>query len=723
MKRSLLLIGLLLAGGFAALPVEAAEETPPPSKNWLSSSATLMLLGRGDVESSKFEEYRTVPKGISMPRFSLAGRVAGLDISLSAQNVSRRDQRYTGTVVNQWFKVTFDYNEIMHNIGFAGRTLFNDTAPGVWSLSSTLRGLLQTKWDSTPSAQRTYPWLVDFWGPSLAAGNTVDVSLQRNRGTYAVELGRALGFDLKLSYIRETRKGTKDTTPVYVSSQIFELPTPTNYLTQDFGLTAALNRKWGNLHGGFHYNWFKNDVSLMLVDNPLRATDAAYKNNLGGPAQGHNVMAPDNSASSFSLGGMAKFGRSTRLLADVTLGQWKQNAAFFPYTFNTAVETTGGVPAYLTSSLPAASLNGKIQTTTMNFSFLTRPLEALYINVRYRLYDFDNKTPRIASPGYVSWDRSWSDTANTSIPYGYKTGRFETILGWEFGRALAFEGAFRQTVNDRTFREAEETKEKAFTLSAISRGFDWALLRVVYENSKREVSGIEDGVTDLHFDLAKRDSQKVGVDLEVSPVDPLTVLVSYFDRKATYKNPSWGYQSAKYRTFTGEVNYQAGPVDATAYYTAEKNTDGHKGYQRISNVLEWYTAMADDRTDSYGANLKFKIVPDTWDLALFYRYQKVNGFLDLEGSAAVQKTRAGNGGIQDIPDFDDTSITSLKAQLSYALMTDCSVAVGVWHENYRFNDASVQAGVFFPTSGVFSLGDNHGTYKVTSVYLSLSFQL
>jgi hypothetical protein len=547
--------------------------------------------------------------------------------------------------------------------------------------------------------------------------------LQRNRGTYAVELGRALGFDLRMSYIRETRRGSKDTTPVYVSSQIFELPTPTDYLTQNFGLTAALNRKWGNVHGGFNYNWFKNDVSLMLVDNPLRATDAPYANNLGGPARGHNVMAPDNSATTFSLGGMAKFGSATRLLADVALGQWKQNAPFFPYTFNTAVQTTDKRPANLTSTLPAASLNGKIQTTTVNVSFLTRPIEPLYINVRYRLYDFDNQTPRISSPGYVSWDRSWSTSANTSIPYGYKTGRFETVLGWEFGRALSLEGSYRQVVNDRTFREAEKTTEKAFTVSAISRGLDWALLRVVYENAQRDVSDIEEGVADLHFDLAQRDSERVGVDLEVTPLDPLTVLVSYFDRKSTYKNPAWGYQSAKYRTFTGEVNYEAGPVDATAYYTVEKNKDGHKGYQRISNVLEWYTAMADDRTDSYGGNLKFKIVPDKWDLALLYRYQKVNGFLDLEGSPAVQATRKGNGGIQDVPNFDDTSIRSFKAQLSYALRADCTLAVGVWNENYRFSDASVRDGVYFPTSGVFSLGDNHGTYKVTSVYMSLTFQL
>jgi hypothetical protein len=508
---------------------------------------------------------------------------------------------------------------------------------------------------------------------------------------------------------------------VYVSSQIFELPTPTDYLTQDFGLAASLNRKWGNIHGAFHYNWFQNDIPLMLVDNPLRATDQLYVNPIGGPAQGHNVMPPDNSASTFSFGAMLKFGLQTRLLGDVAMGQWKQGDAFFPYTFNTTVLTADGAPANSTSSLPAKSLNGKINTTTMNFSLSSRPLEALYLNLRYRSYDFKNNTPPIISPGYVSWDRSWSTSGNTSIPYGFKTGRFEAILGWNFGRTLSIEGAYRNVVDEKTFREAEKNVEKAFSFSVILHGWEWALVRATYENANREASGIGPGVTDLYFDEAKRKTEKVGFNIELSPFDPLTVVVSYFNRKDTYQNPSWGYQAAKYTMLGGEINLDTSRLEATVYYTLERNQDGHKGYQTISSLLEWYTAMADDKTDSFGGNVKLKIVPDKWDFSALYRYQKVNGFLNLEGSAAIQATRAGNGGIQDIPDFDDTSLTTLKAQLSYAISSEFTFSLGAWSEKYSFDDSSVQAGLYFPAPGVFMLSPNYGSYNVTAFYTSLAY--
>jgi len=722
MKRTTLLIVLLAGGIWAASLPASAEETPAPAENWFSGKATLRLLGRGDVDSSKFEEYRAVPKGISMPDFTLVGSLSGKKFALFGENISQRDQRYSGYVEGGWFKVTFDYNQIMHNIGFGGRTLFNETAPGVWSMSTTLRSLLQTAWDATPSASKTYPWLLDFWGPSLAASGKVDVSLQRNRGTTVLDLGQGLGFSFKLSYVRETRKGAKDTTPVYVSSQIFELPTPTDTLTQDFGLMTSLDRKWGNIHGAYHHNWFKNNLPLLMVDNPLRATDAPYVNPIGGPAQGHNVMAPDNSASTLSFGALLKFGKQTRLLGDVARGQWKQNAAFFPYTFNTTVLTAEGTQATSPSSLPAQSLNGKIDTMALNVSFSSRPLDPLYLNLRYRSYDFKNNTPPIVSPGYVSWDRSWSTTGNTSTPFGYKTGRFETIVGLNFGKTLALEGAYRHAVEERTFREAEKNTEKAFALSAIGRGGDWALVRATYENAKREASGIGPGVTDLYFDEAKRKTEKVGFDIELSPFDPLTVVLSYFSRKDTYQNPSWGYQSAKYNTLSGEVNLDISRLEATVYYTIERNQDGHKGYQTISNMLEWYTAMADDKTDSFGGNVKLKIVPDKWDFSALYRYQKVNGFLNLEGSAAIQATRAGNGGIQDIPDFDDTSLTTLKAQLSCAVSSECTLALGAFAEKYTFDDASVEAGLYFPAPGVFMLSPNYGSYNVTAFYTSLAYR-
>ena len=74
---------------------------------------------------------------------------------------------------------------------------------------------------------------------------------------------------------------------------------------------------------------------------------------------------------------MLKFGKQTRITADVAFGQWNQNAQIYPYTINSTILTTAGVPANTTAALDKQSLDGKIDTTTLNFGFSSRPIDGL----------------------------------------------------------------------------------------------------------------------------------------------------------------------------------------------------------------------------------------------------------------------------------------------------------------------------------------------------------
>ncbi len=92
----------LLAPSLPALAQDAPAAAAAPI-NWFEGTATLDLLGRDDVDSSKFEEYRVVPKGVSMPVFNAqpAARTAPTSPS-GASNIAQRDQRYTGLPRTGW---------------------------------------------------------------------------------------------------------------------------------------------------------------------------------------------------------------------------------------------------------------------------------------------------------------------------------------------------------------------------------------------------------------------------------------------------------------------------------------------------------------------------------------------------------------------------------------------------------------------------------------------
>ena len=90
MKRTHLIAVVLACGLLAAShPAFAQTANAVTPENWFTGKASLLLLGRDDVDSSKFQEYRIVPKGVSMPVFSLLGSQNGMDFALFGQNVSQ----------------------------------------------------------------------------------------------------------------------------------------------------------------------------------------------------------------------------------------------------------------------------------------------------------------------------------------------------------------------------------------------------------------------------------------------------------------------------------------------------------------------------------------------------------------------------------------------------------------------------------------------------------
>ena len=213
-------------------------------------------------------------KGVSMPGFRLFGRSKGLRFDLRGQNVQQLDERYTGTFKTDWFAVNADYNSIVHRIGNDGRTFLTQQSPGVWVMSDTLQAAIQNIWESTPTANRIFTSFVQpLFQPSIDAGTSVDVQVLRERTSVVADLARNQPFSFRLNYDREQRHGSGGLSSNYLS-YVTETPQVTEYLTQDAGLAAALDKPWGNVRGSLHYNWYVDQVKSLTFDSPFRASDA-----------------------------------------------------------------------------------------------------------------------------------------------------------------------------------------------------------------------------------------------------------------------------------------------------------------------------------------------------------------------------------------------------------------------------------------------------------------
>jgi MtrB/PioB family decaheme-associated outer membrane protein len=761
----------------AATPSPAATPTPAPVANandFFSGEADLGLIQKNvDTISSKFLEYRDIPNGIVVPFFRLNGQKDGLRYDFAGQFVQQADQRYLLRVEKDWFRLDGDYNDIPHRFGNGGRTLEQRTGNGVYQISDTLQQSFQTA-IGAPRSALTYGFLNALVAPSLAASPAdVDLALNRERSRLGARFTPG-PVDVNVSYYRERRTGDRaDAGTSFGFGNVVETPEPVGYLTQDIGADAELKGTWGVARAGVHYNWFKNNIPSLSFDNPFRATDStdasAYQSpgsaSTAGPRFGTVALPPDNDTVTGTAGVTLKLGKRSRLGADLAIGRWNQDTTpFIPYSTNTAITAPFAVtdPA----NLPAQKLDGKVDTTAINAYFNSRPVDQVSFNLRFRRYDFDNKTARISIPGYVRFDAAWEAIPRISVPYGYTNDRLDATVDVDLGK-LTIEGGYRRTAMDRTFRETEKTTENTGLVNVDLRPADWFVLRAGYEHGRRGYQGLDIGASEdasqvtpaapgnvysipagnpafaaiyasfgcggapcnLRFDQAARKSDHVSAQLQASPGSgKATFGLSWNYNKDDYDETRYGLTLLEYNTLTAEVDYSpSGKWTVYGFYTWERTSDDLRGRQSGATVsaspLDDWTSNVEDKINSLGAGATLTFVPEKWSANLFARWQKVDGNNALASAAggAPALARVALGGVQSIPAYDDTTITSVNAELRYQLRKAWSLSLGGWYEKYDVADAQT-TGLVNYVPGSFFLAANDGPYRAWWGYLKLSYR-
>src|ERR1017187_8629162 len=198
---------------------------------------------------------------------------------------------------------------------------------------------------------------------------------------------------LLLQYSHEKESGYRPFGSLLNSSNMFELPEPTDYRTDE--LIAGV--EYGNSRGGFQAAYsasiFNNQAPALQWQNPFKSVSAVSNS-----SQGQIALYPDNTAQSLEFAGAVNLSATTRLMAYISPEWMRQNSAFLPYPVNSA--GTGVAP------LPAPSLTGKKTRLAMNYTLASHPVKDLLVTVRYRDYDYINDTPSLLFQNYVPTDSS-----------------------------------------------------------------------------------------------------------------------------------------------------------------------------------------------------------------------------------------------------------------------------------------------------------------------------
>jgi outer membrane receptor protein involved in Fe transport len=172
-------------------------------------------------------------------------------------------------------------------------------------------------------------------------------------------------------------------------------------------------------------------------------------------------------------------------------------------------------------------------------------------------------------------------------------------------------------------------------------------------------------------------------------------------------------------------------VELAAYYTYEKDATTNQWSTttgvNLNNKLKY---AGTDKTDTFGLDATIQLKPDVWKLWVNAMRQKVDGLMDItarESGSFYTPGRttlvpAGAGGAQDIGDWDDTTRTTVAAQLDYAVAKAWTLTAGYVYEKYEFKDAYTAGDLLMPQSVLLFLKSNSGGYDANVLYGRLSYQ-
>lgn len=729
-----------------AAAADTAEPMEPSDPDGARGEVQLGLIQKDvDTISSKFTEYRDVPNGVVVPFFSIRGHRGDLRYSAAGRNVQQGDQQFAFGLDHRKWSLDADYNQIPHRFGNDGRTLLEETGPGVYAMSDTLQRDFQTVLEGTSPRNRiNYAFLNNLVSPSLAAANHVDLALERERTRLVFTANPAEPLAITVRYLRERRTGDRAASGTsFGFGNVVELPEPVHYLTQDFSAAGQFEGTWGSVQAGLNYNSFANRITTLTFDNPFRITDStdgsAYQApgsaSIGGPVFGVMALPPDNEALTGSGLALFRLPHRTRVSASASLGSWRQNdTPFIPYSTNTAI--TSPLVATDRSTLPAQALDGRIAVTTLMASVSSRPADRLNLTARFRRYDHDNKTERLRFPGYVRFDGVWEDIPRISVPYGYTSNRFDGSAGYDFGR-LNLEAFARHIGFERTFRETEETRETGVGAALRVRAADWAVLRGSLEHARRDfdqyhyeeaehASYLEPGPAVnqpglRRYDQAKRDFDRISTQLILTPGGEVGVTLGYSMTTDDYTESELGLTEASYRVLSADFDYTpSARWSVYGFYSRERNVNHQAGRQSgatpSANLLDNWFSNVEDNVDSVGGGVNIALVPDKWSWNTFGRYQKVDGFNDLFSPPG------GNPDIAfPIQRYDDTRIMTVSSELGYHASSHWTVGLGGWYEDYEVDDAAT-TGVVYYSPASFFLSAIDGNYRSITGWLKLTYR-
>ncbi len=675
---------LLLAAAFAAAIVTPALAQDPPS---LPPPADPVDIGRSqttgrwygtvdfgarattiDGDEARFQRFRDLRPGVYGTNLLAGRRTDDWTFEAQAWNVGYRDQRFLIDLARVGrLQATFLWDQIPLFISRDTRTLYAETAPGVFRIEDVIQQEIQ---GGSKTLRNFEDQAVRFDLRTLRTIAQADVVLNTTRTT-----------DLALQIRSTHRDGSIPFGGSFGLNNAVELPVPVDYRTTD----VRTSFEWANPRGMVRVGWdgssFDNNIDAVVWDNPIRfGPDAA-----GAPTQGRMSSWPGNSLMYLHGTGAVTLAGRSRLTAYVAMGQGRNDTELLPFTINTALTQP---------LLPRATAQAESQMAIAQFTFASRPARKLSINARYRYADVDIQTPVFErAGGSVAYDTNFAAVAGPSEYHSVRRVTFDADAGYDIAPFTSFKIGYSHLGAEYQHRLWDNTEENVLRVSVGTTGHQLFSLRGLYENRRRNGDGFEaDALAEVgelagmrHFDVADRDRQRFTLIANAFPGGMFGFTASAGVGRDEYPDSPHGLQHYDSDQYSIGVNVAPNaPYDVFAsygwerYQSLQRSRNATTAADQANPLRDWTTDYA-GKVDYLEAGVNISAVQRTL-IRLSADWNKSNDTY-LYGLVTGSPLAIP----EQLPPVRN-ELTRGEVDVTYDLGRNVKVGVAYWFDDYQVQD-------------------------------------
>jgi MtrB/PioB family decaheme-associated outer membrane protein len=563
---------LLVAAGASAQDVANASAPAAGSEFVPVNQIDIGLRGTifgTNSDQARFQRYRDLRDGGTLDLFRFTKATPQYKLNLDADHLGYRDQRYSASYDNFGrVKASFEFNQTPLYYSNSTQSLYSASSAGVLVLPDGVQNGLQNKTLTLGSA--------------VSGASVLDLQSKRSVADFKLKYSATDRVDFGLTVKNTLREGSQPYAAGFGFSDAIEVPLPLDNRTTELGASLQWANQRGMAKVAYDGSYFRNNISTLTWDNPLRISDSPT----AGPLLGRMALSPNTDLNTGSAMASLKLPGRSRATGFVSIGNLTNNTPLIPFTSNTALPT-------IALDRPTADLTARV--IAMNYNFTSSPTSYLWFSTRYRGYRYDNRSPEFYVGQSINYDTSVATLNEAAERIGFTRHTFDADAAISPYRYISFRGGYTREEIDHTnpstheaTRFVEASTEETGRLSVDLTNVGWLTLRGVFEHSKRvgtaidpaEMLAIGEQPSLRQFDVADRNKDSFRGIVQIMPVSIFSLNASAGIGKEDYPGAYFGLRNNDNHIYS--VGFDFVPVESVS--------------AGITYGYEKYTALQASRT-------------------------------------------------------------------------------------------------------------------------------